>query len=71
MMQAEDISPTDVPSTLNNRSWINNDAKQAISKRRRAYGAKMRSDNEETIAAYIELADKYKELSSRKNEIMN
>ena len=37
-------------ATINNPSWINNDIKQAIGRRQRAYETKRRINNEETVA---------------------
>ena len=51
MMQAEDIPKR--RATINNPSWINNDVKQAIGRRQRAYEAKIRINNYETIAEFI------------------
>ena len=40
-------------ATINNPLWINNDVKQAIGRRQRAYETKRRINNEETIAEFI------------------
>ena len=40
-------------ATFNNSSWINNDVKQAIGRRQRAYETKRRIINQETVAEYI------------------
>ena len=40
-------------ATINNPSWINNDVKQAIGRRQRAYETKRKINNEETVAVYI------------------
>ena len=48
MMQAEDTSQKDEPP-----STINNDVKQAIGRRQRDYGAKRRTNKEETIAQLL------------------
>ena len=40
-------------ASINNPSWINNDVKQAIGRRQRAYETKRRINNEETIAEFI------------------
>ena len=50
-MQAEDIPKR--RATINNLSWINNDVKQAIGRRERAYEKKRRINNEESIAEFI------------------
>ena len=41
-------------ATINNSSWINNDAKQTIGRRQRENEAKKRINSEETITEYIE-----------------
>ena len=52
MTQAEDIPKR--RATIKNPSWINNDAKLAIGRRRqRAYEIKRRINNEETVAEHI------------------
>ena len=40
-------------ATINDPSWINNDVKQAIGRRLRAYETKRRINNKETVAEYI------------------
>ena len=52
MMQAENTSQK-TQATINNPSWINNDVKQAIGRRQRAYATKRRINNEETVAEYM------------------
>ena len=49
-------------AAINNPSWINNDVKEAIGRRRRAYETKRRINNEETVAEYIEAKRQIKEL---------
>ena len=39
-------------ATISYPSWINNDVKQAIDRRQKAYEAKIRFSNDETIAEY-------------------
>ena len=39
-------------ATISYPSWINNDVKQAIERRQKAYEAKIRIRNEETVAEY-------------------
>ena len=39
--------------TINNPSWINNDVKQSIAKRQRAYDEKKRNNSDETSAEYF------------------
>ena len=39
-------------AAINNRSWINNDVKQAIGRRQRAYKTKRRINNVETVADF-------------------
>ena len=41
------------PATIKNPTWINNDVKQAIERRQRAYEIKTRVNNEETIKEFI------------------
>ena len=52
MIQAEDTSQDDEPLSTS-PSWINNDVKQALGMRQRAYEIKRRINNEETVAEYI------------------
>ena len=40
-------------ATISNPSWSNNDVKQAIGRRQRAYETKRSINNEETVAEYI------------------
>ena len=42
-----------IRATINTPSGINNDVKQAIGRRQRAYETKIRINNEETVAGYI------------------
>ena len=49
-------------ATINNPSWINNDVKQAIGRRQRAYETKRRINNEETVAEYIEAKSQVKRI---------
>ena len=54
--RVNDASRTHIPkrrATINNPSCINNDIKQAIGRRQRAYETKTRINNEETVAEYI------------------
>ena len=54
--RVNDASRRDIPkrqATINNPSWINNDVKQAIGRRQRAYETKRRINNEETIVEFI------------------
>ena len=51
MMQAEDIPKR--RATISNPSWINNDVKEAIGRRQRAYETKRRINYEETIPELI------------------
>ena len=53
--RVNDASRRHIPKrrAINNRSWINNDVKQAIGRRQRAYETKRRINNEETIAEFI------------------
>ena len=53
-------------ATINNPSWINNDVKQAIGKRQRAYETKRRTNNEETVAEYIEAKRQVKRIVKQK-----
>ena len=39
-------------ANINNPSWINNDVKQAIGRRQRAYETKRKINNEETVTEY-------------------
>ena len=48
------IRPNKRSYYYNNPSWINNDVKQAIGRRQRPYETKRRTNNEETVAEYIE-----------------
>ena len=53
--RVNDASKKHIPkrrATINNSSWINNDVKQAVGRRQRAYETKRRSNNEETVAEY-------------------
>ena len=43
-----------IRTTINNPSWLNNDVKQDVRRRQRAYEAKRMINSEETIAEYIE-----------------
>ena len=52
MMRAEDIPKRQ--ATINNQWWMNNDVKQAIGKRQRAYETKRRNS--------LQLGEKLKEL---------
>ena len=55
--RVNDASRRHIPkrrATINNPSWINNDVKQAIGRRQRAYEAKRMINNEETVAEYTE-----------------
>ena len=69
-MQAEDTSQKDRDTllmvcrrhTINNPSWINNDVKQAIGRRQRAYETKRRINTEETIARVVAARREVKEL---------
>ena len=54
--RVNDASRRHIPrrrATINNPSWINNDVKQAIGRRKRAHEAKRMINSEETIAEYI------------------
>ena len=54
--RVNDASRRHVPkrrATINNPSWINNDVKQAIGRRQRAYETKGRINNEENIVEFI------------------
>ena len=54
--RVNDASRRHIPkrrATTTNLSWINNDFKQAIGRRQRAYEIKRRISNEETVAEYI------------------
>ena len=54
--RVNDASRRHIPkrrATINNPSWINNDVKQAIGRRQRAYETKRRINNEETFAEFI------------------
>ena len=55
--RVNDASRRHIPkrrAAINNPSWINNDVKQASGRRQRAYETKRRTNNEETVAEYIE-----------------
>ena len=49
-------------ATINNPSLINNDVKQAIGRRQKAYYAKRMINSEETLADYIEANRKVKRI---------
>ena len=54
--RVNDASRRHIPkrrATINNPSWINNEVKQAIGRRQRAYGTKRRINNEEIVSEYI------------------
>ena len=54
--RVNDTSKRHIPkkrATINNPSWINNDVKQAIGRRKRACETKRRINNEETIAEFF------------------
>ena len=53
-------------ATINNSSWINNDFKQAIVRRHRAYEAKVMINSEETIAEYMEVKRQGKRIVKQK-----
>ena len=56
MNRVIDASRRHIPNrraTINNLSWINNDAKQAIGRRQRAYETKRRINNLESVAEYF------------------
>ena len=72
--RVNDASRRHIPkrrATINNPSWINNDVKQAIGRRQRAYETKRRINNEETIAEFIAARRELKELYNMKNVIKN
>ena len=52
-------------ATINNPSWINNDVKQAIGRRQRAYETKRRINNEEPVAEYIAASRQVKRIVKR------
>ena len=70
-----DASRRNIPkrrATINNPSWINNDVKQAIGRRQRAYETKRRIKNEETVAEYIAAKRQVKRIVKNwKNAIKN
>ena len=54
--RVNDASKKHIPkrrATINNPPWINDDVKQAIGRRQRAYETKSRINIEETVAEYI------------------
>ena len=59
-------------ATINNPSWINNDVKQAIGRRQRAYETK-RTNNEVTVAEYIEAKRQVKRIvkQEKRNKELN
>ena len=55
--RVSDASRRHIPkrrATIINPSWLNNDVKQAIGRRQRAYETKRMINNEETVAEYTE-----------------
>ena len=67
MTQAEDTSRKDEPPTTIH-SWINNDVKQAIGRRQRAYETKRRINSEETVAEYIAARREVKRIVTLKTQ---
>ena len=60
-----------IRATINNPSWINNDVKQAIGRRQRAYETNRRINNEETVAEYIAAWRQVKRIVKQENAIKN
>ena len=58
-------------ATINNPSWINNDVKQGIGRRERAYEAKKRSIAKKLLQNTLKQGIKLKELLNRENAIRN
>ena len=74
--RVNDASRRHIPirrATINNPSWINNDVKQALGRRPKAYETKRRINNEETVAEYIEAKRQVKRIvkQEKRNEELN
>ena len=72
--RVNDASKRHIPkkrATINNPSRINNDVKQAIGRRQRAYETKRRINNEETVAEYIEAKRQVKIIVKQEKRIKN
>ena len=53
--------------TINNPSWMNNDVKQSIARRQRAYDEKKRNNTDETSAEYLTARRLVKRAGSKPN----